>query len=248
MAQFELQVDPRKMRVDIGMPVHSASIPFPTAVSLIDTVKMCAGRGIAVRMVSPVGCSIVTDARSAVVNEFLAGDGSHLFWIDSDIHWHPRSFFWFLALSSVVDVVGATYPLKMEPIKFMVRELGARLEEYGLVEVAGLGLGFTIMRREVVEKIAAEKPMVISNGGKTPMREVFTLGKTPEGNRIGEDMGFFNDIRAAGYKVWLDPSVNVAHVGMKLYAGDVMEALTPKKPLDTFMGIGTVPLTEVPGE
>lgn len=240
MQKFELQVDVRSLRVDIGMPVGFPYVPYPTVASLVDTAKMCTERGIKTRLVSPVGCSIVTDARSGVVDEFLKGDATHLFWIDSDIHWHPNSFFRLLAFATVVDVVGATYPLKQEPIKFMVRDLGARLEEYGLVEVSGLGLGFCIMRREVVEKVAAGKPLLISNGGKIPMKEVFRLGRTPTGHRIGEDMGFFDDIRASGYKVWLDPSVNIAHVGMKLYVGDVMEALTPKKNIDDFMGL-TIP-------
>lgn len=226
MAQFEFRLDPRSVRVDIGMPVHSASIPFPTAASLVDTVNACTAHGIVVRLVSPVGCSLVTDARSAVVDDFLKGNATHLFWVDSDIHWRTDDFLRLLALSTRVDVVGATYPLKQEPIRFMVRDLGSKLEEYGLIEVSGLGLGFTCMKREVVERVAATKEMVISNGGKTPMRDVFTLGKTASGHRIGEDMAFFADIKQQGYKVWLDPAVNVAHCGLKLYMGDVMAHLT----------------------
>jgi hypothetical protein len=226
MQKFELQVDPRSLRVDIGMPVGSAYLPFPTAASLFDTAKVCEARGIKTRMISPVGCSIVTDARSAVVDEFLKGDATHLFWIDSDIHWHPNSFLRLLTLATAVDVVGATYPLKCEPIRFVVRELGERLLQYGLVEVSGLGLGFTVMKREVVEKVADDRPLLITNGGKTPVREVFELRRTEDGHRIGEDIAFFDDVRAAGYKVWLDPMVNLAHVGVKLYQGDVQSALT----------------------
>lgn len=232
MASFELRVDPRQVRVDIGMPVGFPYIPFPTAVSLIDTVKLCTERGIKTRLVSPVGCSIVTDARSAVVDEFLRGDASHLFWVDSDIHFHPHSFLRLLTLATVVDVVGATYPLKMEPIKFIVRELGGHLEQYGLIEVSGLGLGFAVMKREVVEKVADDRPVLISNGGKTPMREVFDLRRTEEGNRIGEDIGFFDDVRAAGYKVWLDPMVNVGHCGLKIFAGDVLESIGVQRLID----------------
>ena len=158
MVRHELQVDPKSLIVDIGMPVHSPSLPFPTAASLFDTAKLCENSGIKSRLVSPVGCSIVTDARSAVVDEFLKGDATHLFWIDSDIFWHPHAFARLLVLSTEVGVVGATYPLKMDPIKFMVRDLGPRMEQYGLVEVSGLGLGFCAMRRDVVERVAADTP------------------------------------------------------------------------------------------
>lgn len=225
MSQFEFQVDPRQLRVDIGMPVHFPYVPFPTTVSLVDTAKVCSMAGLELRQLSPVGCSIVTDARSAVVDEFLRGNATHLFWIDSDMHWHPRDFVRLLSLCTQVDVVGATYPQKMRPIRFPIRKMGERTNEFGLVEVSGLGLGFTVMRREVVEKVAAGKEMIVSNSGKTPMREVFRLDRA-DGNRLGEDMAFFEDIRAAGYTVWLDPMVNIAHVGMELFSGDVYAALT----------------------
>lgn len=227
MNTFEFEVDPRQLRVDIGMPVHFPYLPFPTVASLVDTTKICAKAGLEIRMVSPVGCSIVTDARSAIVDEFLKGTATHLFWIDSDIHWHPRDFVRLLSLCTKVDVVGATYPLKVEPIRFIVRRLGKRTSDFGLIDVDGLGLGFTVMRREVVERVAAGKPTIIANGGTIPVREVFTLEKTETGYRMGEDIKFFQDIRAAGYTAWLDPMVNVGHVGMKVYVGDVKAALTP---------------------
>jgi hypothetical protein len=220
---FEFQVDPAKLRIDIGMPVHTGFIPYPTAAALMDTVREMMLRRFTVRHISPVGSSIVTDARSAVVDQFLKGDGTHLFWIDSDMHWHPRWFLKLVALCTQVDVVGATYTQKTEPPRFMLREPKNTINPWGLIEVAGLGLGFTIMRREVVEKVAASKPMIHTNGGE--LREVFAFGRTPEGHRLGEDMAFFQDIREAGYTVWMDPKVNVQHVGLKMYGGDVMAAL-----------------------
>jgi hypothetical protein len=226
MSKFEFQVDPRQIRVDIGMPVHFPYLPFPTVVSLVDTIKACTAAGIETRQVSPVGCSIVTDARSAIVDEFLKGDATHLFWVDADIHWLPQDFMRLLTLCTQVEVVGATYPLKVEPIRFIVRRLGKKTNKFGLIDVEGLGLGFTVMRREVVEKIAADKRTIITNGGQIPMREVFTLERTETGYRMGEDIKFFQDIREAGYTVWLDPMVNVAHVGIKLYAANVEEVLT----------------------
>lgn len=234
MVKFEFEVDPRQLRVDIGMPVHFPYLAFPTVVSLVDTTKVCTTAGIELRQVSPVGCSLVTDARSAIVDEFLKGKATHLFWIDSDMHWHPRDFVRLLTLCTQpgVDVVGATYAQKVEPIRFIVRKLGKRTNDFGLVAVEGLGLGFTVMRRDAVERVAAGKPTVITNSGTIPMREVFTLEKTPTGYRMGEDIKFFQDIREAGYEVWLDPMVNVMHVGMKMYGGNVKEALTGLAPED----------------
>lgn len=227
---FEFEVRPAELKVDIGMPVGSGVLPFYTAVSLIDTVRFCTEQSIRVRMVSPVGSSLVTDARSGVVDAFLKGDATHLFWIDADMFWQPVDFIRLLTFCTQVDVAGATYAMKVEPIRFMMRKLlTSHLSDLGLVETEGLPLGFTCMKRAVVEKVAATKPMIRCNGSPEGFREVFTLGRTPDGDRLGEDMGFFQDIREAGYKVWMDPSINVGHVGLKVYAGDVMESLrTPQ--------------------
>jgi hypothetical protein len=38
-------------------------------------------------------------------------------------------------------------------------------------------------------------------------------------------VAFFNDVKAAGYTAWLDPSVKLGHVGSKTYMSDPIEAL-----------------------
>jgi hypothetical protein len=220
---FSFEVDPAKLRVDIGMPVHTGFVPFPTAAALVDTTRECMRKRLLTRHIAPCGSSIVIDARSAVVDEFLRGDGTHLFWIDSDMHWHPRDFVRLVSLCTQVDVVGATYTQKAEPARYMIREPKNTPNDFGLIEVAGLGLGFTCMKREVVEAVAAGKPLIRTNSAE--IREVFSFGRTAEGHRLGEDMKFFEDIRAAGFTVWLDPMVNIKHVGLKMYGGDVETAL-----------------------
>ena len=229
---FEFEVDASGLKVDIGMPVGFPYIPFPTAVSLIETTKFCTQHRVPVRQISPVGCSLVTDARSAVVDEFLKGDSSHLFWVDADMAWRTLDFLRLMSFCTRpgVDVVGATYTPKSEPARFMVRNISKVPGPYGLIEVSGLGLGFTIMRREVVRKIADSKPWVISNGATTRMRDVFRLDKVASDHRLGEDMAFFQDIRDAGYKVWMDPEVDLSHVGLKLYGGSVMDAVRKAMP------------------
>lgn len=205
------------------MPVHTGAIPYLTAASLCDTIRELTKKNLVVRTIGVIGSSILVDARSGVVDLFLKGDGTHLFWIDADMEFHPRDFMRLVALCTQVDVIGATYTQKVEPPRYMVREPKNTPNPYGLVEVAGLGLGFVCMKREVVEKVVATKPRVITNAGE--IRDVFAFGKTEDGHRLGEDMGFFNDIRAAGFTVWMDPTINVRHIGLKAYGGNVADVV-----------------------
>ena len=45
----------------------------------------------------------------------------------------------------------------------------------------------------------------------------------------GEDAIFFSDVRALGYKVWIDPSIKLGHVGPKIYEGSVEASMLAEK-------------------
>ena len=42
---------------------------------------------------------------------------------------------------------------------------------------------------------------------------------------MGEDMAFFEDLQKLGYKVHLDPSIELGHIGRKVYTGKIMDLL-----------------------
>ena len=49
------------------------------------------------------------------------------------------------------------------------------------------------------------------------------------GERTGEDVFFFNDVRAAGFDVWLDPSIELGHVGEHEWRGRFADTITKPK-------------------
>jgi len=216
-------------RVVIGMPVGSGSIPWPTAVSLMSTIRVLDREKIPVRIEAPMGSSIVQWARSAVAESFLKSDFTHLFWIDSDIVWSPNDFVRLLGFGAALDVVCATYPLKKEPEGYLVnllRDENGNLTVNGLgcIKIASLGLGFTLVKRAVIEKLSAASPRVRDSLNKFEYADIFRVD-THNGGPRGEDVAFFADVRELGYDVWLDPSINLGHVGPKIYRGNVIDAL-----------------------
>lgn len=211
-------------KIVIGMPIGSGSLPWATAFSLLKTMDACRAADIPCRMEVVAGCSVVTWARSAIADGFLKSDFTHLFWIDSDLVWEPRDFARIVGLGAVHDVIGATYPFKkLNPMSFLINHVGEpgqyHVNGHGCVKVKGMGLGFTLVKREVMEKVAATK---------TKRRDPITGAEYADIFRIdheGEDLAFFSDIRAAGYDVWLDPSISLGHHGSMIYKGDPIEAL-----------------------
>lgn len=229
MNEIELRPDAAELSVSIGFPT-GPTLPWPTALSLARTTHACALRGIDVTIDAVAGSSIITMARSLVVHRFLQGNKKRLFWIDSDIEWEPDDFLRLLALSNEMSVLCAGYPLKRDdPGKnafVVLHDNPAQpvVNKYGCVKVQGTGLGFCVMTREVVEKLVATKPQILNQGTGDTMADVFRIDTTPDGKLRGEDMAFFDDLRALGVDLWIDPTVSLGHVGFKVYRGDLVKA------------------------
>lgn len=219
------------MNVPMGGVDVMMAIPFRndfdprTVRSITATFMACRDRGIPIRM-EMVG-ALVEWARDGLVDAFLKSKSNVLFWVDSDMVWEPEQFMRLVVLSQLRPVVCAAYPAKKDPLTFFVNYDKTKPlvpDELGLLEMYGVGLGFTAMRREVVEKVAAKAPRVADEISGQEMASVFRLDRV-DGKRRGEDMAFFADIREAGYKVLLDPSVDLGHVGRKEYRGPIRDAL-----------------------
>ena len=222
------------MNYDIGMDGLSVCIGMPasrdihplTVKSLLGTYSLCNQFKIPCQFTLVAGNAIVQWARDEVVDLFLGKEANRLFWIDSDIIWEPEDFMRLLALSQKRDVVSATYPAKKDIPTFYVHreEKPIETDEYGLIDIYGVGLGFTVMSREVVEKVHNKAPKVYDEISARETAQIFKVGYI-EGKREGEDMAFFREIRELGYKIKLDPSIDLGHIGTKIFRGSIREGL-----------------------
>lgn len=210
--------------VFIGIPVYG-QMPPHTAMSLALTAQACGASGVNLEICMEQR-GIITLCRDQVLDSFLRSDKQKLVWIDSDIVWEPKDFFRLVALSTLRDVVAVAYPAKVDGLEFQIAGDGQSQEpdDLGLFEVWGTGLGFTIMDRKVCEQVSAAAPMGFDTIAKRDMAAVFRT-EIKDGVRIGEDIAFFNDIRAIGHKVWLDPTISLGHIGTKRWDGRLMDTL-----------------------
>jgi hypothetical protein len=87
--------------------------------------------------------------------------------------------------------------------------------------VSGLAIGFTCVRRDLVEAWAATKERMYHAGNDQMILDAFVLDAKRHNDGVkhsrGEDGAFFDDMRALGYKAWLDPTIELGHVGTKEY-------------------------------
>lgn len=213
------------LSVFIAIPVNR-DFPWQTTRSLIETTALLKGADIPYQYQFLTQGSQIDFNRSHLAWQFLQSKHNRLFWIDSDMSWDAESFLRILALSTVLPVVGATYPVKQGPGRSFQLDITSEEQEaneYGCLEVKGMGLGFTCVQREVMEKLSAQSPKFVRD--KEVQTMMFRTGLGPDWIHRSEDMHFFKDCRDMGYKVWLDPMIELGHIGGYEYRGRLLDAL-----------------------
>lgn len=227
-----MQINLDGLHVMVGMPLYGAPTT-KTTLSLLKSQELCNHNDIRYDFTTATG--FVTVARDMIVHDFLASKAQKLFWIDGDMVWGQAEFAKMLALSTLVDLVCATYPLKQEgrnqyPV---LCEPEVTANEYGLLEVYGAGLGFAVWSRQACQALSDSKPYLWDGLKSEKRRAIFGVepraltGPCPDpevtlGMRT-EDINAFEDLRALGFKAYLDPTIELGHIGSKEWRGSLSE-------------------------
>jgi len=187
----------------IGVPTTGA---IPTrVVGAIESVLLCR-KGVVPYYVEG---SLVYDARAHILNYALEQNADLLF-LDSDIIF-PLEGFDSLVNRNVDIVSGLYYGRKagsppiayksIRPTNILRHSERTEIDHIEpFMEVAGVGLGFCLIKNRVMQKIA--KP------GKNPFE--------PFGD-LGEDLSFFVRCRRKGIKCMLDTTFELRHIGQYEY-------------------------------
>lgn len=214
----------------VAIPCYDGKINVTAAFALAQLTHASLQYGFTLQLAHISGCSIITKARNALTHRFLKSDCTDLLFVDADINFTTQDVLRILALSEGRDVVAGSYPRRSDDKKFFT-DIHYPLEfEDGLLRVERVGTGFMLIRRHVFEALEAAHPewkfwVNTENASHTAF---FDFKQTPEGY-IGEDYLFCDRAREAGFKVWLDPDINLGHFGSTEFTGNFREQVV--KPL-----------------
>lgn len=229
----EIQIDLRDKNFTIGFPNHSMSIPTYTALSLVDSLRALDRAGVDINYTVELQNSIVDSARNNIVHRFLeVPEQQCLIFIDSDMVWTAEDLTRLCCWSTMYPIVAGMYSSKSDSDpKFLGDywrdpELNQIMQnEYGLVKMTGIGLGFCAIRREVFEtmKQGTKTYKDPTYGGQIYR---FFSTTTDDGAFIGEDIYFLRRwTNEFGGELWIDPEIQLGHVGQKVYKGHVKHAM-----------------------
>jgi hypothetical protein len=182
-------------KLGIGIPCSFPHIPFPFFDSFVTMKKPDF-------IYIPKLNGPIDTLRNDIVEKALGMNCSHLIMMDVDQVYHPETIP--ALLSRRLPVVGAAvcrrYP-PFDPIIMKREEVGysygGEWNPDGLVECDATGTGCILFDMEVFRKIPAPW---------------FEFTKDANGLPVGEDIGFCEKLKAAGYKVFVDCTVPAGHL------------------------------------
>lgn len=202
----------------ICTPGHSMEAEYVK--SLVNTLDILNKEGITYKFLSEYS-STVSGAREATLMGSLYLDAFNtkplsgkvtydkIFWIDSDISWHPKDFI--NIYQSDKDIVSGIYVNSQNLPMFTQLESQLNISVYEMCkyknefEVSAAGFGFIAIKSGIHEKI--QRPWFDSI-----FQEIENEDKTKK-MRIpfGEDYSWCYRARHEGYKIFINPLVKVTH-------------------------------------
>ena len=169
--------------------------------------------------------SNVNKARNSCAAKFLAGDATHLMFVDADIQFNAADIVKLVGHDK--DIVGGIYPQKTLPPKMVVNTLDNARTEGDLIEVGTLGTGFMLVKRTVFEQMIAagatpySDDIGLSNAENNNQYDFFNCTIDSNGRYLTEDWSFCRAWRKLGGAIWADTTVALAHVGYYRFQPDM---------------------------
>jgi hypothetical protein len=161
-------------------------------------------------------CSLISAGRNEMCQAWVnQTNADYLMFIDSDMQFPPYGVGRLVRRD--VDVIGGVYFRKEAEARPLVFDYNADgmfetiqdVPADHVFECDGIGTGFMLIKRKVIESFTAEVTKTIGNP--------FGIGFGPTGREEGEDLSFCRRVQKLGFKVWADPTIPLGHLGKIAY-------------------------------
>lgn len=216
-------------KVYIGIPVHTGQVFVSTVSSLIESIKKCSQWGWELPTVYfRVGDTDLCRCRNAIIGRFMASDADDLVLIDSDISWNGDDLR--RLVEHDVDFVAGAYKGRTDIKEMYFIQWPEKKEMqvdpatgFPLLKVNAISIGFARLRRSCVQKL-------VDSVGE-PYRDPVLPDEsypwiidfeTRNGVRYEEGYSLCMRWRDLGGDVWVDPVINLGHMGPKLFESNLM--------------------------
>jgi hypothetical protein len=201
-----------------------------------ESLRVLESRGYAVWRVP--GYSAIDQARNRMAYDALYyNDFEDVMWIDADVSFNPDDVDRLRNYN--LPICAGAYPFKGHPeltIQFLEEDRDEDVE-FGaggyLLEVKSAATGFLYTKKEVYEAIRENRELPLCNTSfDAPTYPFFwpsVFEERGEYYYLGEDFSFCQYARAAGYKIMLDTTIKLKHIGLYGYQWEDLHYQRPER-------------------
>lgn len=213
----------KRIHAYVATPAYDGRVMTDYALSMTEAAGAAALMGIQVTAAVMGNGAFIEIARCNFVRMFLETECTHLFFIDSDLKFEARGFVGLLMANKPVSA--GMYRRRQEPEDYPVKLTpwhdggGLWVDDDGWVMCDRVPTGFLCIRRDVIEAMAAEAPILaIEKQPEAPL--LFDTQRIPiEGRKVtflGEDFSFCdNYVKQFGEPIHVWPDIDFVHGGYK---------------------------------
>ncbi|MBP0491770.1 hypothetical protein [Roseomonas indoligenes] len=213
-----------------ALPCYGGMLTTATLRGLLETQRSLHALGLPFACATVENESLIPRARNALVARFLASTASHLLFIDADIGFGADAVLRLLGHGR--EVIGGLYRSKRLDREEWVAGFAPGADGLvrsepatGAVEVATIGTGFLLIRREVLTRMAEALPGTRHATDEGILHALFDTAIEPgtessPGRYLSEDYLFCARWRGLGGTLWCDPAIRLEHRGNLGLAGD----------------------------
>jgi hypothetical protein len=169
-------------------------------------------------------------------------DVQYLLFIDSDMGFAPEMVLDMMHFDE--PIVGAIYPQRNLPTSWAGSGTGESMTQRrgNFMEVEGVGMGVTLIRRDVVSIMLQKFPelvdvkigmqpyaKILQSAGANRLIRVFDKMVIPERGCVSEDLSFCIRWRQCGGQVWAAVGYRISHVGPYDYGACYLDHVTQQQ-------------------
>jgi hypothetical protein len=234
-------------RVFVATPAYDGRVLTDYSMSMAEACLVGPVNDVFVQATVMGNGAFIDVARDIFVRMFLESDCTHLFFIDADVKFPPEAF---LAIAkSGRPIAAGCYRKRQEPEEYPMRFVSdkdghVQTDAQGWVLADRVPGGFVCIRRDVIERMAAEADALYV--GADPECPLLFYEKfedagpkyedRPDGPRkkrlIGEDFAFCDDyVRIYGEPIPVYPDIDFVHG--QTYKGNLHQFLLKKSAENT---------------
>lgn len=183
--------------------------------SLLECIARSSGK-FGIRPIAIETGPLLSRARNSLLKTFLETEDEYFLWVDTDIVFGIDDLEALLALDKAIagsvyftlDQAGAPVcahldELPDKPGQYEAVDMGRLYDAEGKpmdpFAISGLGMGFTLVRRDVIEALA-------------PIKRLFPFAERDTDHGYGEDLTFCLRAAEKGFETWVVPASKVGHI------------------------------------